>query len=285
MPEESAAAGQVGGFPVAKEGGTLFFERMKNEKFRAFMLIFKVGLISIVLLAGGYVFVDVMTIAKPVPKKAATTTPDAAKPGAAVPAPTSAVPAQKIGVITPAPTPADPAPAKKNPTPFAAINQALAMPGQMVSQAKAVVAKSDERTGELDKVIVEAEKPELVYGGAEGGAAKGRTNSKAIEAALGDMSKTAEVAPVEKTDEELAANNPLIIATPDASAAFRAWVGKSQITSVVNGNPPTIMINNVLVRGGQEANAKLGIIFDSIDTANKKIVFRDKSGAMVLLTR
>lgn len=258
---------------------------MKNEKFRAFMLIFKVGLISIVLLAGGYIFVDVMTIAKPTPKKPAATAHDATKPGAAAPAAKTAAPAQKVGVITPAPAPAEPAPPKKNPTPFAAINQALAMPGQMVSQAKAVVAKSDERTGELDKVIVEAEKPEQVYGGAEGGAGTGRTNTKAVEAALGDMSKTANVAPVEKSDEELAANNPLIVATPDASAAFRAWVGKSQITSVVNGNPPTIMINNVLVRGGQEANAKLGIIFDSLDTANKKIVFRDKTGAMVLLTR
>lgn len=258
-----------------------FFVPMKNEKFRAFMLIFKVGLISIVLLAGGYVFVDVMTIAKPTPKKSAATAPGPAKPGAAAPGAAAAAPL-KVGEITPAPEAAAP---KKNPTPFAAINQALAMPGQMVSQAKAVVAKSDERTGVLDKVIVEAEKPELAYGGGEGAASSGgRTSSKAVEAALGDMSKTADVAPVEKSDEELAAN-PLIIATPDASAAFRAWVGKSHITSVVNGNPPSIMINNVLVRGGQEANAQLGIIFDSLDTANKKVVFRDKTGAMVLLTR
>lgn len=242
------------------------------------MLIFKVGIASIVLLAGGYVFVDVMTIAKPLPKKSATTADSGAAEGKASSA------AKPLAPVA-AEAPAAPAPAKKAPTPFAAINQALAMPGQMVGQAKAVVAKSDERTGVLDKVIVESEKPELAYGGTEGGAATAgsRTNAKAVQAALGDMSKTADVAPVDPS-EEVPVNNPLIIATPDASNAFRAWVGKSRITSVVNGNPPTIIINDVVVRGGQEANSQLGIIFDSLDTANKKIVFRDKAGAMVLLT-
>lgn len=259
---------------------------MKNEKVRAFMLIFKVGIISIVLLAGGYVFVDVMTIAKPAPKKDTKAATPAA-PGAVPAAVPAAGPAVRARAAQAAPSTPAPAPApKKGPTPFAAINQALAMPGQMVSQAKAVVEKSDERTHTLDKVIVESEQPALAAGeaGAEGGQAAGAkgTNSKALAAALGDMSKTADVAPVEHSDEP--PPNPLVVATPDASAAFRAWVGKAYISSVVNGNPPSIMINNVTVRAGEVANTQLGIIFDSLDPANKKIIFRDQSGAMVLLT-
>ena len=47
------------------------------------------------------------------------------------------------------------------------------------------------------------------------------------------------------------------------------------------GDPPRVMLNNRLVRGGDSVDSSLGITFERLDPEKKLLIFRDKSGAVV----
>lgn len=68
---------------------------------------------------------------------------------------------------------------------------------------------------------------------------------------------------------------------PEVRASFFYWIVNQNISGVLQGPPHRLMLNNRLVYAGDEINRDLGIIFDRLDPANKVIVFRDGSGAIV----
>jgi len=68
---------------------------------------------------------------------------------------------------------------------------------------------------------------------------------------------------------------------PVASQPFLFWVVGLNISGVFQNSPHRILMNNRLVYEGTEASSSLGITFDHLDLANKLIVFRDKTGAVV----
>ncbi|MDI1335311.1 MAG: hypothetical protein PSU94_03925 [Lacunisphaera sp.] len=68
---------------------------------------------------------------------------------------------------------------------------------------------------------------------------------------------------------------------PVVHAAFFYWIVNQNISGVFQSPPHRIMLDRRLVYEGQEINAALGITFDHLELANKLIVFRDKTGALV----
>jgi len=68
---------------------------------------------------------------------------------------------------------------------------------------------------------------------------------------------------------------------PVVHASFFYWVVNVNISGAFQSPPHRVMLDKRLVYEGQEVNAALGITFDHLDLANKLIVFRDKSGALV----
>jgi hypothetical protein len=69
--------------------------------------------------------------------------------------------------------------------------------------------------------------------------------------------------------------------SPAPTAPFFYWVVNLNISGVVQGKPARLRLNNKLIYEGDEVNQALGIVFAELDTANKLIVFRDKTGALV----
>ena len=219
---------------------------------------------------------------------------------------------------------------KEGPTPFAAVNQVLAIPAQAIGKTKDVVAASDARTNDLNGVVADEEakvRPRHVVvdpfvnapttiGRAATGPASAASTGKADDQSV---SRAAMIAMAEKLasepDKSRATNagqsgtspitNPVPVASappkePDAPAqlnlqggivissaspvvraAFFYWVVNLNISGVFQSPPHRIMVNNRLVYAGQELNASLGITFDHLETANKLIVFRDRTGAFV----
>ena len=69
--------------------------------------------------------------------------------------------------------------------------------------------------------------------------------------------------------------------SPAVRAAFFYWIVNLNISGVFQSPPHRIMLNNHLVYEGDELNTALGITFDHLEPANKLIVFRDKTDALV----
>jgi hypothetical protein len=59
------------------------------------------------------------------------------------------------------------------------------------------------------------------------------------------------------------------------------WVASLSISGVSKSSPARFLMNNHLVREGDEVNRQLGVTFDHLDAAAKLIYFRDKGGAVV----
>lgn len=68
---------------------------------------------------------------------------------------------------------------------------------------------------------------------------------------------------------------------PRASAAFFFAVVKLTISGITQSKPARLLINNRLTYEGDEINKQLGIVFVQLDPANKLLVFRDSTGAVV----
>jgi hypothetical protein len=75
-------------------------------------------------------------------------------------------------------------------------------------------------------------------------------------------------------------NLPAPDATP-ASAPFMYWVASLSVSGVSNSSPARFLMNNKLVREGEEVNKALAVTFERLDATAKVIYFRDKSGAGV----
>lgn len=65
----------------------------------------------------------------------------------------------------------------------------------------------------------------------------------------------------------------------DASPAFRSFVAGAKITGVYQGEASRAFINGRLARAGETVDVRLGIILVRIEPQNKRIIFKDKTGA------
>jgi hypothetical protein len=68
---------------------------------------------------------------------------------------------------------------------------------------------------------------------------------------------------------------------PVVRTSFFFWIVKQNISGVFQSPPHRLMLNGQLVYEGDVINRTLGITFDHLDPANKVIVFRDNTGALV----
>jgi hypothetical protein len=80
----------------------------------------------------------------------------------------------------------------------------------------------------------------------------------------------------------ISATNSDVVATPNASPAFRTWAANAKITGLgVRDGVARAIINGRTVRTGQIVDDPLGIVFFSLDAVNGIIVFKDKTGVTV----
>jgi cytoskeletal protein RodZ len=72
------------------------------------------------------------------------------------------------------------------------------------------------------------------------------------------------------------------ISVHDASPEFRAFVANAKITGVFQGEGDRgrAFINGRIARTGDTIDASLGIFFDGIDPQRKMIIFKDRTGAI-----
>ncbi len=65
------------------------------------------------------------------------------------------------------------------------------------------------------------------------------------------------------------------------SLQFRAFVDKLKIVGVRVGPPPRLFVEGVTFRAGDVLDAGLEVVFVNVDTANKELIFKDSTGAIV----
>ena len=203
----------------------------------------------LVAAAGGAWFVFRPANVPPPPK---AVKPAAAAPKAATPTPTSAV----------ADKPAAPAPALSETQ--AAIAHA---PVNAINKAKDVVGKREGSGQGRDAVgaITDGEPP----------APKALATRPAARVSAPTVAGSSSIAP------GISATNADVAAESEASPAFRSFVANAKVSGVFQGNPPRVMLNGRLARGGDTIDSNLGVIFDSVDPDKKLLIFKDKSGATV----
>jgi hypothetical protein len=68
---------------------------------------------------------------------------------------------------------------------------------------------------------------------------------------------------------------------PRASAGFFFWVVKLNVSGITQSKPARLLLNNRLTYEGDEVNRSLGIVFAQLDPANRLLVFKDATGAIV----
>jgi len=94
-------------------------------------------------------------------------------------------------------------------------------------------------------------------------------------------------APAPDSPEQIKLAGDIIIAhaspagAPRAPAAFFFWIVNLNISGITQGKPARLLLNNRLAYEGDEVNRTLGVIFAQLDPANKLLIFRDQSGAIV----
>jgi hypothetical protein len=76
-------------------------------------------------------------------------------------------------------------------------------------------------------------------------------------------------------------NTPGLSGTSAASDMFVAWVMNVKVSGISPGSPARVVLNDRLVRESDIVQMRLSVTFDGIDTANRLLLFRDKSGATV----
>lgn len=198
--------------------------------------------------AGGAWFVLRPAPMPPPPPKAVK--PAVAAPKAAAPAPTPAI----------ADKPAAPAPALSETQ--AAIAHA---PVNAINKAKDVVGKREGSGQGRDAVGVIT----------DGEAPKAPASRPATRAPVATVAGSSSIAP------GVSATNSDVAAESEASPAFRSFVANAKVSGVFQGNPPRVMLNGRLARGGDTIDSNLGVIFDGVDPDKKLLIFKDKSGATV----
>jgi hypothetical protein len=224
------------------------------------------GLAALLVLGGGGYFAWTTLMAPPPPP------PVVAKPKPAVVAPVAAAPA--------AATPAAAAPVTSSVatkpaaplTPSDTLNALAAAPVNALNKAQdAVAARVASGQSRVDALAAGQDVPEKPP---VGNSAAAPTKGAAL-ASKPAVTASATLAPgVSATSSDVAA-------VAEASPAFRTFVANVKITGVIQGSPAKIILNSRLARAGDVVDSALGVVFESIDSEKKLLVFKDKSGAVV----
>jgi hypothetical protein len=73
---------------------------------------------------------------------------------------------------------------------------------------------------------------------------------------------------------------PTPVTEPAApSPAFQAYVEGLIINGVFQGDPPRILVGGRLLRQGDVLDPTLGVVFVTVDPANGRVIFKDRTGA------
>lgn len=84
----------------------------------------------------------------------------------------------------------------------------------------------------------------------------------------------------QKAEAAVAAKPTKASAVPVMTMAFRLWLEDVRINGVTAsaGSVPRVIINGRLVRPGDTIDSAEGIVFESVDTEKKCVMFRNRSG-------
>ena len=188
---------------------------------------------------------------------------------------------------------------KESSTSLKAINQNLTIPAQAIAKTKAVVvvsvvnastAPAPAPAGAVttaktdDQAVSPTAKSVVTEKLASGPDHPGASN---VKPGTSPVTKPMPVAPAPPKEPaapaEVKRPGGIVIssASPVVRAAFFYWIVNLNISGVFQSPPHRIMLNNRLVYEGDELNAALGVTFDHLEPANKLIVFRDQTGALV----
>ena len=219
------------------------------------MVLLSVGLAALLVIAGGgfFAFRKFTTPPPPPPAPAAKAKASTAPPAAA----------------TAATAPATAGAAKAGPTPSDTLNKLAHMPAAAINKAQDAIA-ARKASGQTD---VDFDTP--AAGGGEKPAVAppvGATKSP------GSLTKTS--TGMTSIGRGVSATTE-VEAAVEASPAFRSFVANAKISGVFQGSPSRAFINGRLARAGETVDANLGVMFDSVDTERRQLVFRDKAGAIV----
>lgn len=188
-------------------------------------------------------------------------------PAPVVTKPKAPTPAVKSAPAPAAVTPANPAPAQAGPaTPSETLNTVAHAPVNAINKAKGAVAARD-ASGQS--------KVEPVLSGGD----------IANKAAAPDGTKAAPASgrpgAVTNLGPGLSASNTGE-AGAELSPAFRAYVGNAKISSVIGGPSPKATINGRVIRPGEVVDGSLGIVLDGVDPDGRQLMFKDKSGVVLI---
>lgn len=160
----------------------------------------------------------------------------------------------------PAPALPPPPPAAKTESPL--VRDAVSGPGTLVEKTQASLEQSRQaRQDPLNEL------------GAAAAGAPPASPEPAPPTPL-PAPKSDELAPISERSRD-------ITATRDASEAFLSFAMEAQIRGVFQGTPPRALINGKTYRVGQLVDISLGITFSGVDVEQRRIFFRDASGATV----
>ncbi len=158
-------------------------------------------------------------------------------------------------------------------TPSDTMNALAKAPVNAINQAQgAVAARAASGQSRIDPLAAGQDVPEKPAAGNSGGVATAKGDGLANKPAATASATLARG--VSATSSEVAA-------VAEASPAFRTFVANAKITGVIQGSPAKIILNGRLARAGDVVESALGVVFESIDSEKKQLVFKDKAGAVV----
>lgn len=183
-------------------------------------------------------------------------TPAPAPATAPKPAPTAAAPA-----ATPAAN--SPAASTPGPTPSETLNKLAQAPAAAINKAQeALAARRANGQNRVDAAAEGLDAPDKPANSRS--AAPGTKSATAMTSVAPGIAATTQVE-----------------AAPEATSVFRTFVANARVSGVFQGSPSRAVINGKLTRVGETVDAVLGIMFDSVDTERRNLVFKDKTGAIV----
>jgi len=159
-----------------------------------------------------------------------------------------------------------------SPTPSDTLNALAKAPVNAINRAQAVVATRDAAVRSDAEAVTAIENIPAQP-------APGAPSAVAVAGAGAGASQTATA----MTSLSPGVTATMEIATAEAaSPAFRSFAANARVGGVFQGNPPRAFINGRTVRAGDTVDSGLGIVFDGIDAEKKILIFKDRSGAVVV---
>lgn len=94
-------------------------------------------------------------------------------------------------------------------------------------------------------------------------------------------SAAAKPAPAPSAPMAVVAAPPPVTEPAAPSPAFQAYVEGLIINGVFQGDPPRILVGGRLLRQGDVLDPTLGVVFVTVDPVNGRVIFKDRTGAIM----